>query len=145
VGEYSADVLGTGACGARKLKGKILGKSAKFYVKLCRLLFSVVVLGLFASVSAESLQSVADTVIVNARTYTVNRGRPWAEAIAIRGNQILAVGSAEENATIRRRLESCSEPNKVANTEVLLTLVGGKVVNQGPAWPAASAAAEVKW
>jgi len=37
------------------------------------------------------------------------------------------------------------EPNKVANTEVLLTMVGGKVVYQAPTWPAASAAAEVKW
>jgi predicted amidohydrolase YtcJ len=26
------------------------------------------------------------------------------------------------------------EPNQIANTEVLLTMVGGKVVYQSPAW-----------
>jgi len=79
-----------------KLKGRILGKSAKVYGKLCRLLFCVAVLCLLASASPVSLKSVADTMIVNARIYTVNARRPWAEAIAIRGDKILAVGSAEE-------------------------------------------------
>jgi predicted amidohydrolase YtcJ len=36
------------------------------------------------------------------------------------------------------------EPDKVANTEVLLTMVGGKTVYQAPGWPAASSAAGVK-
>jgi len=38
----------------------------------------------------------ADTVIVNAKVYTVNAGRPWAEAIAIRDGRILLVGSTKE-------------------------------------------------
>jgi predicted amidohydrolase YtcJ len=36
------------------------------------------------------------------------------------------------------------EPDKVANTEVLLTMVGGKTVYQAPGWPPASTAAGVK-
>jgi predicted amidohydrolase YtcJ len=33
------------------------------------------------------------------------------------------------------------EPSEIAKTEVLLTMVGGKVVYQSPAWPATSGAA----
>ncbi|HEX3355178.1 MAG TPA: amidohydrolase [Terriglobales bacterium] len=44
---------------------------------------------------------VADTVIVNARIYTVNSKQPWAEALAIGGDRILAVGSAREIAAYR--------------------------------------------
>ncbi len=36
------------------------------------------------------------------------------------------------------------EPNQIAGTEVLLTMVGGKVVYQAPTWPATAAAAEMK-
>ncbi|WNG39595.1 amidohydrolase [Archangium violaceum] len=39
---------------------------------------------------------VADTVVVNARVYTVDARKPWAEAIAIRKGRILAVGSNAE-------------------------------------------------
>jgi hypothetical protein len=35
-------------------------------------------------------------LIVNARIYTVNAQQPWAEALAIRGDKIVAVGSAKE-------------------------------------------------
>jgi predicted amidohydrolase YtcJ len=38
----------------------------------------------------------ADTVIINARIYTVNTAKPWAEAIAIRDGRILAVGSTKD-------------------------------------------------
>src|ERR1017187_10248039 len=34
-----------------------------------------------------------ESVVVNARNYTVNPQQPWAEALAIRGEKILAVGS----------------------------------------------------
>jgi predicted amidohydrolase YtcJ len=39
---------------------------------------------------------VADTVIVNARIYTVSAATPWAEAVAVRDGRILAVGSAKD-------------------------------------------------
>jgi predicted amidohydrolase YtcJ len=38
---------------------------------------------------------------VNARIYTVNAQQPWAEALAIRGDKILAVGSAKDIAAYR--------------------------------------------
>jgi predicted amidohydrolase YtcJ len=34
----------------------------------------------------------ADVIVVNARVYTVNPQQPWAEAIAVRGDHVLAVG-----------------------------------------------------
>ncbi len=38
--------------------------------------------------------AAADTIIVNARVYTVNAAQPWAEAVAVRGGRVLAVGTA---------------------------------------------------
>lgn len=38
----------------------------------------------------------ADAVLVHARIYTVNARQPWAEALAIRGDNIVAVGSAAD-------------------------------------------------
>ncbi len=43
----------------------------------------------------------ADTVVVNARIYTVDASRPWAEAVAIRGDKVLAVGSATDISAYR--------------------------------------------
>jgi predicted amidohydrolase YtcJ len=36
----------------------------------------------------------ADVIYTNARIYTVNRAQPWANAMAIKGNRIVAVGDA---------------------------------------------------
>ena len=38
----------------------------------------------------------AETIITNAKVYTVNPARPWAEAVAIREGRILAVGAAKD-------------------------------------------------
>ena len=43
----------------------------------------------------------ADLVVVNARIYTVNPQQPWAEALAIRGDKIVAVGSMRDIAARR--------------------------------------------
>jgi predicted amidohydrolase YtcJ len=43
----------------------------------------------------------ADTIVVNARIYTVNPRQPWAEALAIRDDKILAVGPAQQIADYR--------------------------------------------
>jgi predicted amidohydrolase YtcJ len=45
--------------------------------------------------------TVADTVVVNARIYTVNPRQPWAEALAISGEKIVAVGSMRDIAAHR--------------------------------------------
>jgi predicted amidohydrolase YtcJ len=54
---------------------------------------------LLACVSAARAQEtapLADILLMNARVYTVNPQQPWAEAVAIRGDKILAVGSGRE-------------------------------------------------
>jgi len=38
----------------------------------------------------------ADMILTNARVYTVDTARPWAEAVAIRGGRIVAVGSVRQ-------------------------------------------------
>lgn len=41
-------------------------------------------------------QHTADLILTNARVYTVDSNRPWAEALAVRDGKILAVGHASE-------------------------------------------------
>ncbi|HEY3354853.1 MAG TPA: amidohydrolase [Polyangia bacterium] len=43
----------------------------------------------------------ADTILTNARVYTVDASRPWAEAVAIRGERIVGVGTAAAIARLR--------------------------------------------
>ena len=43
----------------------------------------------------------ADTILINARIYTVNRRQPWAEALAISGEQVIAVGAAKDIGSYR--------------------------------------------
>src|SRR5437879_4824465 len=45
----------------------------------------------------------ADTIIVHGKVYTVNAQKPWAEALAIRGGKIVAVGSNREIQRFRGR------------------------------------------
>jgi predicted amidohydrolase YtcJ len=63
------------------------------------------VLLLLASAPARPARSkppAADTVILHGKVYTLDSAKPWAEAVAIKGQRILAVGSDREIA----RLES---------------------------------------
>jgi len=55
--------------------------------------FLFIVLLLTASCSGG--RPAADTVILNARVYTVDAARPWAEAVAVREGRILAVGTTK--------------------------------------------------
>jgi len=63
-------------------------------------------------------QAEADTVIVNAKIYTVNPHQQRAEALAIRGNKIVAIGSEKEIAPFR------GEHTKVINARQHLLLPG---------------------
>ena len=63
----------------------------------------LVLLFLCAAVSWCGSSPKADTVIVNARLYTVNSRQPWAEAVAISGEKILAVGSSKDISSYRDR------------------------------------------
>src|SRR5581483_4142010 len=44
----------------------------------------------------EGSRPAADTVIKNARIYTVDAAQPWAEAVAVQGDRIIGVGSNRE-------------------------------------------------
>jgi predicted amidohydrolase YtcJ len=44
---------------------------------------------------------VADTVVLHGKVYTVNSKQPWAEAVAIRGGKVVAVGSDAEILKLR--------------------------------------------
>ena len=77
--------------------------SAQQYVIPRLLILCIVTLCLLLTAGAQSSSTAADTIIVNARIYTVNHGQPWAEAIAIRGDKILAVGHPKQIEIYRGR------------------------------------------
>ncbi len=74
-----------------------MATSDVFRLTLCRLLPLAAIISLCASLqAAKPTAKSADTVILNARIYTVNPQQPWAEALAISGEKILAVGTKNE-------------------------------------------------
>jgi len=57
----------------------------------------VLLVGLLtASVAVAQKKPAADTIVLHGRIYTLNAKQPWAEALAIRGERIVAVGSDAE-------------------------------------------------
>lgn len=52
-------------------------------------------------VAADAAPSPADVIVTNAHVYTMNSKQKWAEAIAIRGEQIVAVGDRKTIDTFR--------------------------------------------
>ena len=78
-------------------------KPSNFHLRPKQWILLPAVLSLMAANAAtlEQSSSAADTVVVNGRIYTVNAQQPWAEALAIRANKVIAVGSLEKIATLR--------------------------------------------
>jgi predicted amidohydrolase YtcJ len=58
---------------------------------------------LLVALASGAAAQPADLIITNARVWTADDGQPWAEAVAVRGERIAAVGSAE--AVARQRGE----------------------------------------
>ena len=52
--------------------------------------------GFLALIVIAQAPAAPDVILTNARIYTVDAASPWAEAVAIRGTRIAAVGSASE-------------------------------------------------
>jgi len=50
---------------------------------------------LLAACAEKPQSEAADFVVTNARVYTVDESLPWAEAVAVRGNEIVYVGDAD--------------------------------------------------
>ncbi len=65
------------------------------FLALLFLVFALTAALSFAQKSAPPT-GTADTILTNGRVYTSNPLAPWAEAVAIRGEQIIAVGSSKE-------------------------------------------------
>ena len=80
-----------------------MSKPASFHLRTKGWMRSLALLSLIGvGVPALGQSSpAADTVVMNARIYTVNPRQPWAEALAIRGDRIVAVGSMREIAVRR--------------------------------------------
>lgn len=54
------------------------------------------IFSLVVSCGSQSRKDVADLVFLNGSVWTVNPDQPWAEAVAVKGEQILEVGSSRE-------------------------------------------------
>ena len=66
---------------------------------------SVLTLGLLTAgvTPAQKKSAYADTVVLHGKIYTVNSKQPWAEALAIRGERVVAVGSNSEIAKLQSK------------------------------------------
>jgi predicted amidohydrolase YtcJ len=102
VGKHTPDFLGESAF-ERKQGEPSLSQPAIFYLRPKQWIFFLGLLSLVAARTTTLGQSsaAADTVVVNAHIYTVNARQPWAEALAIRGDKIVAVGGVREIAALR--------------------------------------------
>jgi predicted amidohydrolase YtcJ len=59
------------------------------------------VCGVALCASDNAATAPADKIVLHGRVYTVNEKHPWAEAVAIRGDKIVAVGSDQEISAYR--------------------------------------------
>src|ERR1700674_1130695 len=86
---------------------------ALLLVSLFSILFSIPSL-----MALDATPPPADMIVTNARVYTVNPQQKWAEAIAVRGNKIVAVGN-------RKRVEALRGPaTSVIDAQGRLVLPG---------------------
>ena len=66
-------------------------------LKRCAVISRIVILSFALSLTLVARAAeTADTIVTNAKVYTVNPQQKWAEAIAVRGENILAVGDAKQ-------------------------------------------------
>jgi hypothetical protein len=76
------------------------------------------VLALAVPQARQSPGAPADLVLINGRVYTVDSARPWAEAIAIRGDRIVAAGTT-------------AQVRALAGTQTRVIDLAGKFVTPG--------------
>jgi len=63
-------------------------------------MLAVAILIAFSFSSASAQQTSPDLILFNGRVFTSNAGQPYVEALAIRGERILAVGTSKEIVTV---------------------------------------------
>jgi len=59
-----------------------------------RMLIVIAIVLSLTGCAQQPVENPADYVFTNAKVYTVNEAQPWAEAVAVRGNEIVYVGDA---------------------------------------------------
>jgi predicted amidohydrolase YtcJ len=96
------------------LKNREVRKTVRIFAILGFLGF--VALGLSCSSAVD--KELADLIFYNGRIYTVDPQLPWAEAVAVKGNRILAVGTSQE------MLEHKGEDTRVEDLQGRLMLPG---------------------
>src|SRR5882762_1324016 len=90
---------------------------ALLLASLFSILFSIPPL-MASDTSPQPAKQSADVIVTNARIYTVNPQQKWAEAIAVRGDKIIAVGD-------RKQIEALQGPaTKVIDAGQRLLLPG---------------------
>ncbi len=80
--------------------------------------FSVLLLAAVSLPAAAESSPPADVIVINARIYTVNPQQKWAEAMAVRGDQIFAIGDKAKIETYR------GKATKVIDAQGRLVLPG---------------------
>lgn len=80
----------------------------------CRLPLAVLVLAMMGACAPPA----PDTVLLNGRVFTANPAQPWAEAVGIRGDRVIAVGTT-------------AEVSALASSGTLTRDLGGRVVIPG--------------
>jgi hypothetical protein len=86
----------------------------------CSRALLVFVITLAASPSGAQVQTRTaspDTILVNGRVFTGSETHPYAEALAIKGTQILAIGTSDEissKAGAKTRRIEFQEPDRLA-------------------------------
>jgi predicted amidohydrolase YtcJ len=69
---------------------------------VCAIVALTLIAGLIVGAQRDDNSVPVDLIVYNARVYTASEDEPWAEAVAVRGNQILRVGSNREIKRLRR-------------------------------------------
>ena len=65
-------------------------------MRILHIVILVSLVGFVFGCSADKKGGIADLALYNGKIWTVDPGQPWAEAVAIRGERILKVGTTEE-------------------------------------------------
>jgi len=63
---------------------------------LRRAVIVLIILGIFQACKASPEGNMVDLALINGKVWTDGSGRPWAEAVAVRGDRIFAVGTTAE-------------------------------------------------
>jgi len=69
--------------------------------RLCIATLLTAVFSISAFAASENASQTADIIVTNARIYTVNPQQKWAEAIAVQGDKIIAVGERKQVEALR--------------------------------------------